>query len=157
MGDTAAPEVVFKRGRGGKRKARQREDGDDDEGQGAVIKAAKRPVTSGLRVADGGAGPSRAADDDLAAVYKGEGAIQQRGDMGATQVLEEDTDKTMDRRAQQEAFMRNEASGDDSQYRGMRGYKDWRGVRPCSAPPVFLADRGLPPPQRGMVQGVGEV
>jgi hypothetical protein len=114
--------VQFKRGRSSKRRQRQALS-DDEEGL-HTIKTAKAQLKGAIKVSSGKPSAGGVADD----AFKGTGEIQQDGDMGATRILEEDTERGLDRRSQKEASMRAELT-DDGKYHGMAGYKDWRGVR----------------------------
>lgn len=121
----AAP-IIFKKGKAGKRRQRtKRADDDSDDGDGdAVIKQRAKQLKGAIVVSSKPEGSGKNVDD----VYVGRGEIRDRSDMGATRILEEETELHRDRRAQREAFM-NDAENADGTYKGMQGYKDWKQVR----------------------------
>ena len=112
--------VLFKRGRAGKRRARTAADDDDDAA--TVIKQAKPELKGAIQVTNASAAKQ---DDEM---FRGKGELQSYGDGGAARVLEENTEHDRDGRALKEAAMAD-AGEDDGKYKGMKGYKDWRGVR----------------------------
>jgi hypothetical protein len=123
QGSEAPKTVRFSTGRAGKR--RQRQAVSDDEDAPDPIKTAKTELKGAIKVTSGKAATAGVHDD----AFRGTGEIQQDGDMGATRILEEETERGLDRRSQREASMRAELA-EDGKYRGMAGYKDWRGVCP---------------------------
>lgn len=118
---TSAP-VQFKRGRAGKRRQRQQSPGD--EGDAAAIKQAKPELKGAIQVSTARQAGQGLLDD----AFTGTGEIQQHGDLGATRALESETLRGQDERSLKEAGMKA-GEDEDGKYRGMSGYKDWRGVR----------------------------
>lgn len=124
--DTAlAAPIVFKKGKAGKRRQRAKRDDDSDDDDGdAVIKHRTKQLKGAIVVSSKPEGAGKNVDD----VYVGAGEVRDRSDMGATRLLEEETEQHRDRRAQKEAFMNDSATADGT-YQGMKGYKDWKQVR----------------------------
>lgn len=120
---TAAPVVVFKKGKAGKRRHRAKRADDSDDDGDAVIKQRAKQLKGAIVVSSKPEGPTKNVED----VYLGKGEAHDRSDMGATRILEEETELQHDRRAQREAFM-NDADTSDGKYKGMQGYKDWKQV-----------------------------
>jgi hypothetical protein len=116
--------IIFKKGKIAKRRQRNARADDSDDGGDAVIKKRSTEQRGAIRVTS----KSDANINELAEVYAGTGEIQERGDMGATRINEEETERSMDQRSQREAFM-NDQGGEEGKYHGMRGYKDWKQVR----------------------------
>jgi hypothetical protein len=114
--------VVFKKGRARKRRIRTTVSDEDEDT--AVIKQTKVDLKGAIKVSTAGASDR----PDKNSEFIGKGEIQQVGDSGATRLLEEDTEHDRDKRAQKEAHM-NAGGEDDGMYHGIKGYKDWRGVR----------------------------
>lgn len=125
------PTVIFKKGKAGNRRQRNKRaaDSDDDDGD-AVIKHRAKQLKGAIVASSKQEGATKNVED----VYVAKGEVHARGDMGATRILEEETEKDRDRRAQQEAFM-NDTNTNDGKYKGMKGYKDWKQV--CSKLPLF--------------------
>ena len=143
VASTSAP-VVFRKGRAGKR--RNRAAGLDEDEQTTKIAKAKPDLKGAIQVSNASASRH---DNEF---YVGKGELQAEGDGGATRNLEENTEHHRDRRALQEAAMADEST-DDGKYRGMKNYKDWRGVRSATNCPrlqdvqPLLSERGFRAPR----------
>eukprot|EP00892_Ulva_mutabilis_P009044 jgi/Ulvmu1/6511/UM003_0144.1 len=133
----AAP-IVFKKGKGGKRRQRAKRGSDSDHDDGdAVIKQRAKQLKGAIVANSKPEGVGKNVDD----VYVGRGEARDRSDMGATRLREEETEQHRDRRAQQEAFMNNSEAGDGT-YKGMQGYKDWKqGLRRENEVPIHGPQR----------------
>jgi hypothetical protein len=126
MSEDMAPSsstVTFKRRGGGNRRQRATREADSDDGEDAVIKKQAKQLKGAIRIST----KTEGVDKSLEAVYAGSGQIRDQGDMGATRMLEEETERDRDRRAQKEAFM-NDRDQEEGKYKGMSGYKDWKQV-----------------------------
>lgn len=137
--EAAAPLVVFKKGKIGKRRQRAKRADDSDDDGDAVIKQRAKQLKGAIVVSSKPEGPSKNIED----VYLGKGEARDRSDMGATRILEEETELHRDRRAQREAFM-NDADTSDGNYKGMQGYKDWKQVHSDSQQ-LFCTGMGTSP------------
>lgn len=135
--DAGHPTVVFKKGKVGKRRQRAKRAEDSDDDGDAVIKQRAKQLKGAIVVSSKPEGTSKNVED----VYKGRGEAHDRSDMGATRILEEETEQHRDRRAQQEAFM-NDAEQSDGKYTGMKGYKDWKQVRSFSRCAAHITGTG---------------
>lgn len=119
-----APKIVFKK-RSRPASIRQKPVADDTVEEGAIKRikpeAPRAPAQFSSKT-------TKEQVDRLKFNYEGTGEIQERGDSGATRVLETETAFDNDARAQRERFLA-QGPAEDGQYKGQNNYKDWKAVR----------------------------